>query len=93
MNFLRAESGWFLYHAYSAPEMQQRFVQSFWRGSHGGHYTPRAFLAEFETAKIAGTNESIRKTEPLKPGCGGRNALPRLSAEAACDRADDAVPA
>jgi hypothetical protein len=61
MNFLRAESGWFLYHAYSAPEVQQRFVQGFLRGSHGGHYTPLAFLAEFETAKIAGTNESIWK--------------------------------
>ncbi|MEY2565048.1 MAG: hypothetical protein QOH88_3241 [Verrucomicrobiota bacterium] len=61
MNFLRAESGWFLFHAYSAPEVQQRFVQNFFRASYGGHYTPLAFLAEFETAKIARTNESIWK--------------------------------
>jgi hypothetical protein len=61
MNFLRAESGWFLFHAYSAPEIQQRFQKGFFLASYGGHYAPLAFLAEFETAKIAGTNESIWK--------------------------------
>jgi hypothetical protein len=61
MNFFRSESGWFIFHAYSAPEVQQHFLQGFFRASYGGHYTPLAFLAEFETAKIAGTNESIWK--------------------------------
>jgi len=61
INFLRSESGWFLFHAYSAPEVQQQFLQGFFHASYGGHYTPLAFLAEFETAKLAGTNESIWK--------------------------------
>jgi hypothetical protein len=61
MNFLRAESGWFLVQANSDSESQQRFRKSFFLGSYGGHYTPLAFLAEFEMAKIAGTNESIWK--------------------------------
>jgi hypothetical protein len=61
INFLRSESGWFLFHAYSALEVQQQFLKGFFHGSYGGHYTPLAFLAEFETAKIAGTNESIWK--------------------------------
>jgi hypothetical protein len=61
MNFLRSESGWFLFHAYSDPETQQHFLEGFFRTSYGGHYTPLAFLAEFETAKLAGTNESIWK--------------------------------
>jgi hypothetical protein len=61
MNFLRAESGWFIYHADSDPETQLRFQRIFFTGSYGGHYTPLAFLAEFQMAKIAGTNESIWK--------------------------------
>ena len=61
MNFLRAESGWFLFHAYSTPEIQQHFQKGFFLASYGGHYAPLAFRAEFETAKIAGTNESIWK--------------------------------
>lgn len=61
MNFLRAESGWFLVQAHSDSESQQRFRKNFFRGSYGGHYTPLGFLAEFEMAKIAGTNESIWK--------------------------------
>ena len=61
MNFLRAESGWFLFHAYSTSEIQQHFQKGFFLASYGGHYAPLAFGAEFETAKIAGTNESIWK--------------------------------
>ncbi|MDP9003898.1 MAG: hypothetical protein M3N12_03810 [Verrucomicrobiota bacterium] len=61
MNFLRSESGWFLFHAYSASVVQQHFLHGFFTGSYGGHYTPLAFLGEFEMAKIAGTNESIWK--------------------------------
>ena len=61
MNFLRAESGWFIYQAHSDPETQLRFQKIFFTGSYGGHYTPLAFCAEFQMAKIAGTNESIWK--------------------------------
>src|SRR5687767_4625884 len=61
MNFLRAESGWFLFYAHSDGENQQRFQSGFFRASYAGHYTPLAFLAEFQMAKIAGTNESIWK--------------------------------
>lgn len=61
MNFLRAESGWFLFHAYSTPEIRQHFQEGFFLASYGGHYAPLAFPAEFEMAKIAGTNESIWK--------------------------------
>jgi hypothetical protein len=61
MNFLRAESGWFLIQAYSDSESQQHFQRDFFLGSYGGHYTPLAFVAEFQMAKIAGTNESIWK--------------------------------
>ena len=61
MNFLRAESGWFLFHAYSTSEIQQHFQKGFFLASYGGHYAPLAFRAEFEMAKVAGTNESIWK--------------------------------
>jgi hypothetical protein len=61
MNFLRAESGWFLFHAYSSSEIQQHFQKGFFLASYGGHYAPLAFGAEFEMAKVAGTNESIWK--------------------------------
>jgi hypothetical protein len=61
MNFLRAESGWFIYHAHSDPETQSRFQKIFFTGSYGGHYAPLAFCAEFQMARIAGTNESIWK--------------------------------
>lgn len=61
MNFLRAESGWFLIQAHSDPESRQRFQKGFFLASYAGHYTPLAFLAEFQMARIAGTNESIWK--------------------------------
>ena len=61
INFLRAESGWFLFHAYSAPDIQRHFQTGFFLTSYAGHYTPLAFAAEFQMAKIAGTNDSIWK--------------------------------
>jgi hypothetical protein len=61
MNFFRAESGWFLRQAHSDAESRQRFQKGFFLSSYGGHYTPLAFVAEFQMAKIAGTNESIWK--------------------------------
>jgi hypothetical protein len=60
-NFLRAESGWFLAQSHSSEENQQRFGRDFFAHSYGGHYTPLAFLAEFKTAKLVGTNESFWK--------------------------------
>lgn len=61
MNFLRAESGWYLVQSHSSEQIQRRFERDFFTSSYGGHYVPLAFLAEFETAKIVGTNESIWK--------------------------------
>lgn len=61
INFLRGESGWFLAQSHSSAEIRQRFQRDFFARSYGGHYTPIAFLAEFQTAKIVGTNESLWK--------------------------------
>ena len=61
MNFLRAESGWYLQLSHSSEEVQRAFKHDFFTTSYGGHYAPLAFLAEFETAKIVGTNASFWK--------------------------------
>ena len=61
INFLRAESGWFLTQSHSSAESRERFQRDFFTRSYGGHYTPFAFLAEFQTAKLVGTNESFWK--------------------------------
>ena len=55
-NFLRAESGWFLFLSHSSPAVQQGFEKVLLTKNFYSHYTPFAFLAEFETAKLAGTN-------------------------------------
>ena len=60
-NFLRAESGWFLLLAHSAPEVQRSFAKTVLTKNHYGHYTPMAHLAEFETAKLAGTSGAFWK--------------------------------
>jgi hypothetical protein len=54
-NFLRAESGWYLFLAQSTPAIQQDFVKDALTKSFHGHYAPFAFLAEFATAKFVGT--------------------------------------
>src|SRR5437763_4854271 len=61
VNFLRDESGWYLVQSHLSEENQQRFERDLFAHSYGGHYTPFAFLAEFQTAKIVGTNESFWK--------------------------------
>ena len=61
INFFRAESGWYLVQSHSSEETQRRFERDFFAHSYAGHYTPLAFLAEFQTAKIVGTNESFWK--------------------------------
>jgi hypothetical protein len=60
-NFLRAESGWYLFLSHSTPAIQSEFEKSVFTKSMHGHYTPFAFLAEFEAAKLAGTNGSFWK--------------------------------
>lgn len=60
-NFLRAESGWFLFLSHSAPEVQHRFEKYLLTKSVHGHYAPVAFLAEFETAKLIGTHAGFWK--------------------------------
>jgi hypothetical protein len=61
VNFLRAESGWFLAQSHSTKENRERFERGFFAHSYAGHYTPFAFLAEFKTAQFVGTNESFWK--------------------------------
>ena len=60
-NFLRAESGWYLFLSHSSPVVQHNTERDFWTTSFNGHYAPLAFLAEYETAKLAGTHGSFWK--------------------------------
>jgi hypothetical protein len=55
-NFLRAESGWYLYLSHSAPSIQHGFEEVLLTKSFYGHYAPLGFLGEFATAKLAGTH-------------------------------------
>jgi hypothetical protein len=55
-NFLRAESGWYLFLSHSSPVVQHNTEKDFWTTSFNGHYAPFAFRAEYETAKLAGTH-------------------------------------
>src|SRR5947209_2383178 len=59
IQFLRAESGLYLSVSHSDVATQKRFTQKFFTESYGGHYTPFAFLAEFETARWVGTSRAI----------------------------------
>lgn len=54
-NFLRAESGWYLFLSHSPPDLQQRFMKVWATRTYNGHYTPVAFVAEFVTARYVGT--------------------------------------
>jgi hypothetical protein len=60
-NFLRAESGWFLFLSHSAPAVQHNVKKDLLTTGLNGHYTPLAFLAEFATAKLIGTHASFWK--------------------------------
>lgn len=60
-NFLRAESGWYLFLSQSAPAVQYNFEKDALTKSFSGHYTPFAFLAEFATAKLIGTHAGFWK--------------------------------
>jgi hypothetical protein len=60
-NFLRAESGWYLFLSHSTPVVQHNTERNFWTTSFNGHYAPLALLAEYETAKLAGTHGSFWK--------------------------------
>ena len=60
-NFLRAESGWYLFLSHSSPVVQHNTEKDFWTTSFNGHYAPLAFLAEYETAKLVGTHASFWK--------------------------------
>jgi hypothetical protein len=57
--FLRAESGLYLRVSHSEEAAQRKFARKFFTESNGGHYTPLAFLAEFETAKRIGTHRAF----------------------------------
>lgn len=60
-NFLRAESGWYLFLSQSTPVVQHNFEKDALTKSFSGHYTPLAFLAEFATAKLIGTHAGFWK--------------------------------
>src|ERR1700730_5391881 len=60
-NFLRAESGWYLFLSHSAPNVQHAFEKELLTKSFTGHYAPFAFLAEFATAKLIGTHAGFWK--------------------------------
>jgi hypothetical protein len=60
-SFLRGESGWYLFLSHSSPVVQHNTERDFWTTSFNGHYAPLAFLAEYETAKLAGTHGSFWK--------------------------------
>jgi hypothetical protein len=54
-NFLRAESGWFLFLSHSDPAVQRGFEKVLLTKSYHGHFAPSGFLVEFATAKLVGT--------------------------------------
>jgi hypothetical protein len=54
-NFLRAESGWYLYLSHSSPSIHRVFEKALLTKSFYGHYAPLGFLGEFVTAKLIGT--------------------------------------
>jgi hypothetical protein len=60
-NFLRAESGWYLFLSHSTPVVQENFVKVLLAKSYKGHYAPLAFLSEFVTAKVVGTHAGFWK--------------------------------
>jgi hypothetical protein len=60
-NFLRAESGWYLFLSQSTAAVQHDFERDALTKSFSGHYTPFAFLAEFATAKLIGTHAGFWK--------------------------------
>lgn len=60
-NFLRAESGWYLFMSKSSPAWQNDFVGILAKSTFSGHYTPIAFIAEFETAKFVGATPAFWK--------------------------------
>lgn len=59
VQFLRAESGWYLAQSHADDATKSAVVRSFFTTSYGGHYAPLAFLAEFETAKFAGPSRTF----------------------------------
>jgi hypothetical protein len=60
-NFLRAETGWYLFMSKSSPGWQKDFLGILATRTFIGHYTPIAFIAEFETAKLAGATPAFWK--------------------------------
>ena len=60
-NFLRAESGWYLFLSKSSPANQKDFVRIFSTRTYAGHYTPLAFLGEFGMAKLVGASPAFWK--------------------------------
>ena len=60
-NFLRAESGWYLFMSKTTPAQQNNFRSVLATRTFSGHYTPIAFITEFETAKLVGATPTFWK--------------------------------
>jgi hypothetical protein len=60
-NFLRADSGWYLFLSHSSPEVRHGMLKTILTKSFSGHYTPLAFAAEFTTARLVGTWDAFWK--------------------------------
>jgi hypothetical protein len=60
-NFLRAESGWYLFVSHSTPAVQHGFEKTLLTKSFNGHYAPFARVAEFATARLVGTHAGFWK--------------------------------
>lgn len=65
MQFLRAESGWYLFMSHADPATQAAVQRNFFTTSYGGHYTPLAFTAEFYASKVAGPSRTFWKWRQL----------------------------
>lgn len=64
-NFMRAESGWYLVHSHADAEARRAATAELVRYSFNGHYTPLAFLAEFQVARWIGTNGTLWRARQI----------------------------
>ena len=64
-NFLRAESGWYLVHSHADDATRRAAAKELASYSFNGHYTPVAFLAEFQMARWIGTNGTLWRARQI----------------------------
>jgi hypothetical protein len=64
-NFLRAESGSYLISSHADAQTRRAAAKELVRYSFNGHYTPLAFLAEFQAARFIGTNGTLWRARQI----------------------------